>query len=391
MNILISSYYFFPELTPRAFRTTELVKEFCRLGHDVKLYLPKKDCFRVNKLEIDNLQIIYCNSIHTKEYFYSNFAEESLNVQKSGLKRLIAKSIPKKVKDLIRAFEEWKMFYFFPIQDKEYIKSLTTALVNDKTSYDLFISIALPIAPHIAAIKAFKKNNVLRFIPVKVAEYGDPFSRRKPPVFWGYLLVDFSIGYKFKYIVVPTDKAVNSYNLFKRRKYIKVIPQAFDLSEYKIRKYTKNKIPTFAYAGCFYEKLRNPSSFLEYISQCDFNYIFYIYTISNSRDTKIILDKFKKILGERLIVRHDIDRKDIISHLSECDFLINFENASETQVPSKLIDYAIAKRPICSIATSNFNNLIFEEFMQGNYSNQIIINLDDYDIKKVAKQFIELR
>lgn len=391
MNILISSYYFYPELTPRAFRTTELVKEFCKLGHKVTLYLPQKDCFRESMFEIDNLRIIYSNSCHTQNETNNVENNERQIARKQGLKKLFAKVIPKILKDIIRAFDEWKMLYFFPIQDKEYIKSLTTALIRDETLYDLFISIALPIAPHIAAIKAIRRNPVLRSTPVKVAEYGDPFSRRKPPMFWGYLLVDFIIGLKFNYISVPTDKAVNSFALFKRRKYIKVIPQAFDLSEYKIKKYTKNKLPTFAYAGCFYEKLRNPSSFFEYISHGNFAYIFYVYTISSSRDTRLILDKFKNVMGGRLIVKYDIDRKDIITQLSGCDFLLNFENASETQVPSKLIDYALAKRPICSISTSNYSNTIFEEFLQGNYSNQIIINIDDYDIKKVAKQFLRLR
>ena len=35
MKILIVSGFFYPQNTPRAFRTTELAKEFARLGHDV--------------------------------------------------------------------------------------------------------------------------------------------------------------------------------------------------------------------------------------------------------------------------------------------------------------------------------------------------------------------
>ena len=40
-KILIVSKSFYPEISPRSFRTTELVKEFCRLGHDVTLYTLK--------------------------------------------------------------------------------------------------------------------------------------------------------------------------------------------------------------------------------------------------------------------------------------------------------------------------------------------------------------
>lgn len=40
MKILIVSGSFFPINAPRAFRTTELVKEFVKQGHKVTLYIP---------------------------------------------------------------------------------------------------------------------------------------------------------------------------------------------------------------------------------------------------------------------------------------------------------------------------------------------------------------
>ena len=72
------------------------------------------------------------------------------------------------------------------------------------------------------------------------------------------------------------------------------------------------------------------------------------------------------------------------------DFLINFENTSNNQTPSKLIDYAISGRPICSISTANFKSNIFDEFMTGNFENETIVNLTDYDIKKVVKQYLSI-
>ena len=40
MRILIVSGDFYPNNSPRSFRTTELVKEMSKLGHDVTLYIP---------------------------------------------------------------------------------------------------------------------------------------------------------------------------------------------------------------------------------------------------------------------------------------------------------------------------------------------------------------
>ena len=42
-KVLIVSRSFHPENSPRSFRTTELVKELCRQGHDVTLYTIKDD------------------------------------------------------------------------------------------------------------------------------------------------------------------------------------------------------------------------------------------------------------------------------------------------------------------------------------------------------------
>ena len=43
MKIIIISGFFYPQNTPRAFRTTELVKEFVRLGHNVTLFVPEME------------------------------------------------------------------------------------------------------------------------------------------------------------------------------------------------------------------------------------------------------------------------------------------------------------------------------------------------------------
>ena len=39
-KILLVSGSFYPEISPRSFRTTELAKELARQGHDVTVYIP---------------------------------------------------------------------------------------------------------------------------------------------------------------------------------------------------------------------------------------------------------------------------------------------------------------------------------------------------------------
>ena len=42
-KILIITHGFYPEISPRSFRATELVKEFVRQGHEVTVIAPKRN------------------------------------------------------------------------------------------------------------------------------------------------------------------------------------------------------------------------------------------------------------------------------------------------------------------------------------------------------------
>ena len=86
-----------------------------------------------------------------------------------------------------------------------------------------------------------------------------------------------------------------------------------------------------------------------------------------------------------------LPRKELLFELSKLDFVVNFENAGEKQSPSKLIDYAIIKKPILSVNSFNFNETDALEFLDGYYESGLIIkNKEQYRIENVAKQFLNL-
>jgi hypothetical protein len=157
LEILIVSYYFYPELTPRSFRTTELVNELCQQGHNVTVCLPRKLCYKEKPSDKKNLRFIFCDYIKT-----SSGTINKVDLERPVKKRkLVGKFIPKGIKQIIKALLEKRETYFFPIRDKIYIKSLANTLIKINNTYDLFISIALPIECHVASIKAFKRNRIL--------------------------------------------------------------------------------------------------------------------------------------------------------------------------------------------------------------------------------------
>ena len=103
-----------------------------------------------------------------------------------------------------------------------------------------------------------------------------------------------------------------------------------------------------------------------------------------------LLKPYKEKLNDKLEVREYVPRKELLQVLSKVDFLVNFDNNTTTQLPSKLIDYSIADRPVLNI-TSKLNTDIIQEFMEGNYSNKMdILPSQNFDIRLVAKKFTDL-
>src|SRR5690606_3328012 len=102
--------------------------------------------------------------------------------------------------------------------------------------------------------------------------------------------------------------------------------------------------PKFLYAGNFFPPGRDPRPFLTYLSTLEIDFEFIIYT--KHQDLVI---PFQKNLGEKLKIKNFIPRQELIDKMKSMDFLVNFSNNTNLQSPSKLIDYAIAGRPILSI------------------------------------------
>ena len=82
--------------------------------------------------------------------------------------------------------------------------------------------------------------------------------------------------------------------------------------------------------------------------------------------------------NNRIELRKYIPRENLLYELSKMDFLLNINNGTNVQTPSKLIDYALTQRPILSIDKGKLDTVLIEKFLQGDYSNSFIIFHDFY-------------
>lgn len=362
MKIVIISRIIYPLLSPRAFRATELAKEFARLGYDVTLYgvLGKYD--------------------------YKTFSEATGVKVKHIKMHLGTADSDGKVRYTIfdkLAYHAFGRLLEYP--DIEFCWKVP-ALLKKERNINLLITIAHPHPIHWGAALA-KKLLKDKFPKFWISDCGDPYMgntvHKKHPVYF-HIIEDFW-GRQTDKVTIPVEGAKSGYSSKIQHK-IEVIPQGFDFENIKLADYSPNNVPHFAYAGTVYPGYRDPSTFLDYLISLNLDFVFTVYTKSSE-----FYKKYKDILGNKLVLKGYIPREQLLYELSKQDFLINFTNPSAIQTPSKLIDYYLSARPIINISTPFNENKTFHAFLKGDYTeSQINPDISCYDIKNVAKKFLDL-
>lgn len=364
-RILIATNAFYPDISPRSFRATELAKEFVRQGHEVKVLTHP----RIGTAE-------YCK-VH--------------NVEFKNLGDLTWPVPTVKGTGIVRFF--WRVVTRFSMLLLEYpfiqIMPLLKKGLEGESGYDALISVAVPYPIHwgVAAVRS-KKNPIAK---IWIADCGDPYMGQendtfKPPFYFGWLEKKFCR--KADYITVPTQSAVKGYYKEFRHK-IHVIPQGFRFEDVKVYDGPMSGDKAiFGYGGMFIPGRRDPSELLGFLNSLDesYRFEFHIYTI-----TPQLAEPYAAASKGRIVLKKVTDRDSLLFEMSKMDFVVNFENIGNTQTPSKLIDYAIIKKPILSIKTGDLKKDTVLEFLNKDYSHALVIeDYQQYRIEKVAQKFLNL-
>ena len=143
-----------------------------------------------------------------------------------------------------------------------------------------------------------------------------------------------------------------------------------------------------AYAGVFYRDIRNPEFLFRYLAQSKRE--FELYLFMRSRDSLIdeYMVKYPSLQGK--IKVSSLPHDELLYELSRMHFLVNIENLSNTQMPSKLIDYGMSGRPIFSCNEKTFSPEKLNRFMDGDYTGKMEIDVQRYNIKRIVEEYIEL-
>lgn len=362
-KIVIVTNAFFPEISPRSFRATELAKELARQGYFVTVITHPREGVA-----------LFCKNNNIQFKSLGKLTWKVPTLKGSGLVLLFWRVVSR-LSGLLFEYPNLQLIF------------LTKTALKDENGYDALISVAVPYPIHWGVARIWSK----KIAKIWIADCGDPYMGQendtfKPPFYFGWVEKWFSR--KVDFLTVPTQNSINGYYKEFHHK-IKVIPQGFRFEDATLFKgdLKRDKI-IFGYAGMFIPGRRDPSEFLQYITSLDqsISFEFHIYTT-----TPQFVEQYIAESKGRIKLKKIIPRQDLLYELSKMDFMVNFENVGNTQTPSKLIDYLIIDKPVISITFGNLDITIVKEFLEKNYHNKMILpDKNNYRIEHVAQQFLAL-
>jgi len=365
-RILIIAKSFYPELTPRAFRASELAKEFWRMGNDVTVLLPYDEKDRSDFLAAYPIKIKFYDALVWKDLGVSSW---------------------KWVGDFKRKFGRL-LYLLFDYPNIEILWRLAPKL-KEEMAYDLAITISVP--HELNWVYAWLKQRNFKIANCWVADCGDPFMGNqletiKPPFY--FHLFENNFLKQADFVSVPTENSIIAYNKLYHHKF-KIIPQGFNFNEIPIgSEKLENEIPTFAYAGKISTLgIRCLTPLITHLIELNIDFRFYVFAPGG----EVILKAFTDNYPEKIIACNAIPRLALLEKLSKMDFLINLDNGNDRNTPSKLIDYALTKRPILNILAQDPDKRMLGQFLHRDYTQQFRIqNIERFNISNVAKQFLQL-
>lgn len=368
MKISIFCGCFYPSVHPRAFRAEELAKEFIRKGFEVSVVnMSTVKGFDYDKYSKEqNIKVINLNILH-------------------GRASKVASYVPKYPK--LYKFKRFCIEYFICGNFFRYAKKTIPQLSCLEDS-DCVIALSTPFECFYSLYKYLKQNGK-NF--VVIGDSGDPFyySKQTKRAIW-FKYIERSVYKSFDYLTIPTPNAIPLYEPLIEKGKIEIIPQGFNMKDQPLYEGDFSTQPIkIGYAGVFYWDIRNPSFLFEYLDKSTLDYRFYVFMRMPDGRFLEEIEKYTN-LKQRIIIKYAVPRKELIFELSKMNFLVNVENLSNTQMPSKLIDYAIARRPILSCNENNYDITVLDQFMEGNYSAKYEVDASEYDIEKLADKFENL-
>jgi glycosyltransferase involved in cell wall biosynthesis len=355
MKLLIVSYVYAPDRSPRAYRWTALAEHWAGQGHRVDVVSGRKRgdarqerrggvaIHRVGGGLLERLRGLLGQASHRGVDAPATGGDSSSPLLRA-VKALYAATL--------------KQLYWPDYAFHWYMAALARARTLCRaTAYDAVITVSHPFTPHLVGLALKRRYPRLHWL----VDIGDPFS----------LLTEIPLNNRALYhrlsqraeaavlrrcdaVAVTVERCrtdlVDAFDVDAGK--IAVIPPLLSLPTL-----AENPAPLFfsggthlVFIGTLYRALRDPTSLLALFRALQRRRgDLHLHFFGALNDCAPCFDAF----DARNLHRHGIvPRQTIAAAMRDADILVNIGNATPHQLPSKLVEYAAAARPILNLASN---------------------------------------
>lgn len=353
MKLLIISYSYTPDLTPRAFRWSAVAAQLVQMGHEVHVL-----CAAAPGLSepVDDGVTVY----RVRDFLLNGSSRVTPG---AGGASPSTQDMAGRLRALFRtaARSLWRAFYW---PDFACGWVLPAAKVGRtlcaSNGYDWVISVSHPFSGHVVGMLSMAKAPSARWL----ADIGDPFHLMKDPApnnrrlySWLNRVVESRVVVRADAISVTTDSTCQLYEQyfsFTAGK-VEVIPPVLSLPASPApSEWARDDTIRLVFVGTLYRNLRSPKYLLacmealvEALPERQLELHFY----GSINDCGEDFELFAERLESRLFIHGMVSRMQVLQAMVDSDILVNIGNDSEAQLASKVIEYMAIGKPILNLVS----------------------------------------
>ena len=394
MVILLIISPFSPAQTPNTLRWRAILKEFQKKGY--KLHVLTTIFTHVP------LEQTY-SGVHIHRVGHHSLLDLYHNIRKSSKRRNVTGDSKTSVSSLFKILNAtigriWRNVYW-PDGTMLFLRpgiKKVQALI-DKHDISHVISVGIPFTCHLIARYAKSNNPDIKWL----MDIQDVFSFSK----------EFRVNNNFLYntrninaeadcfkwadaVALTNENALIEYKcLFESSaNKMKVIPPLLEIPK-RDKNFTQssheNRRIRMYYFGSFYESVRSPEQFFQFLSQLaneghisskSFEFIFY------GDHAPFVMQLYSRFSELHSIVKLGpfLKRDQMWEKMNEADFLLNFGNTTDYHLPSKLVEFIYFQKPVLNIAQTADD--VSYEFLRGK-TKVLNLNLKDESVETLVTKW----
>lgn len=352
MKLLIITYSYTPDLTPRAFRWSAVAAQLAARGHEVHVLCAATP----GKEAADDGVMVH----RVRDWLLNGSGRVAAGAQ--GGAALPVAGIKSRMKNLLRKTVRvlWRTLYW-PDYACGWVlpaRGAARALHAEK-GFDWIISSSHPFSGHLVALLAWGGKPQPRWF----VDISDPFCLMKEPspynrLLYGWLsqFVEGRVVAAADVVSVTTESTARLYaeHFPRSRGKTHVIPPLLSLPPTPARTRAPDSVIRMVFVGTLYRNLRSPRYLLlclEALKAAHPGRGVEVHFYGAVNDCGPDFLACPDSIRNSVFVHGLVERKVVLQAMVDADILVNIGNDSEAQLASKVVEYMAVGRPILNLVS----------------------------------------